>query len=100
MIGHDKQRELLALMASEQVREEDLLERFVRASGPGGQKVNKTASAVYLKHLPSGFEVKVQSHRSQVVNRFEARRLLVKRLRDKRLGAASEETARIAKVRR
>ena len=99
-VTDSKQRELQALFLRLGIREQDLLEKFVRASGPGGQKVNKTSSAVYLKHLPTGFEVKVQVHRSQSINRFQARRLLAARLLAVVEGVASAEAARIEKVRR
>ena len=62
------------------LREEDLEEKFIRASGRGGQKVNKSSSAVYLKHIPTGFEVKCMKDRSQSINRFLARRELLERL--------------------
>lgn len=91
---------LQARMAALGIFEADLLEKFVRASGPGGQKVNKTSSAVYLKHVPSGVEVKAQESRSQAMNRFYARRILVERLERQKLGQASAEDQRIAKIRR
>lgn len=47
----------------------DVDERFVRGSGPGGQKINKTSSTVCLRHRPSGTEVRVQRERSQAANR-------------------------------
>jgi protein subunit release factor B len=62
------------------VREADLVERFVRGSGPGGQKVNKTASCVYLKHRPSGIDVHCQQERSRERNRVVAREWLCQRL--------------------
>src|SRR3954466_15325234 len=99
-VGSDKQEELAARLARLGVVEEDLVERFVRASGPGGQKVNKTSSAVYLKHLPSGIEVKAQESRSQAMNRFLARRILADRLERIRLGKQSAEEQRIEKIRR
>src|SRR5687767_10140492 len=99
-ISTEKQAELARLFERLGIREEDLLEKFVRSSGPGGQKVNKTSSAVYLKHVPSGMEVKVQSARSQALNRFNARRLLAKRMEDERLGKQSAEAARVEKIRR
>src|SRR6476646_4633218 len=95
-----KQEELERLMARAGVREEDLVEKFVRASGPGGQKVNKTSSAVYLKHVPTGLEVKAQSSRSQAQNRYNARRILADRLEAQLLGKKSAEAERIAKIRR
>lgn len=59
--------------------EADLEEKFIRSGGKGGQKVNKTSTCVYLKHLPSGFEVKMQKDRSQHLNRFLARRVLLEK---------------------
>ncbi|GAH24573.1 unnamed protein product, partial [marine sediment metagenome] len=52
------------------VREDDLIEKFIHSGGPGGQNVNKVATCVYLKHVPTGFEVKMQKARSQGLNRF------------------------------
>ncbi len=82
------------------VREEDLEERFVRSSGPGGQNVNKVATCVWLRHRPSGVEVKVAQERSQALNRFLARRILVNKLEEIRLGRLSEARRRIYKIRR
>lgn len=62
------------------VDEKDFEEKFIRASGRGGQKLNKTSSSVYLKHLPTGLEVKCMKERSQSVNRFLARRELLERI--------------------
>ena len=100
IVSAEKQAELLRLFERLGIREEDLVEKFVRASGPGGQKVNKTSSAVYLKHIPSGMEVKMQENRSQSLNRFNARRLLAKRMEEIKLGKQSAEAARVAKVQR
>jgi 2,4-dienoyl-CoA reductase-like NADH-dependent reductase (Old Yellow Enzyme family) len=66
------------------VREEDLEERFVRSSGKGGQHVNKTCTCVQLRHKPSGIEVKCTEGRSQSLNRFFARRLLLERIAEAR----------------
>lgn len=44
-------------------------ERFVRGAGPGGQKINKTSSTVWLRHRPTGVEVRCQRERSQSANR-------------------------------
>jgi protein subunit release factor B len=82
------------------VKEADLVERFVRASGPGGQKINKTSVAVHLKHEPSGFEVKAAAARSQALNRYKARCLLAERLEAKIDGRRSAERQRIEKVKR
>jgi protein subunit release factor B len=92
--------ELDARMKRLGVEERDLEERFVRSGGPGGQNVNKVATCVVLRHRPSGLEVRCQQERSQALNRFLARRILLKRLETLRLGALSAEAQRIAKLRR
>src|SRR4051812_27004152 len=51
------------------VRTADVEERFVRGTGPGGQKINKTSSTVWLRHRPTGIEVRCQRERSQSANR-------------------------------
>ena len=58
------------------VLEDDIEEKFILASKKGGQKVQKTHSCVYLKHIPSGIEVKCQKDRMRETNRLIARRLL------------------------
>ena len=62
------------------IHEEDLVEKFIRGTGHGGQKINKTSSCVYLKHLPTGIEIKCQANRSQTVNREAARTELCDRI--------------------
>jgi len=100
--GVSKQKEdaLRKKMDELGVREEDLEERFVRSSGPGGQHVNKVATCVYLKHAPSGIAVKVSRERSQALNRFLARRQLVEKIEEERLGRLSREQQRREKIRR
>lgn len=82
------------------LREQDLKESFVRSGGPGGQNVNKVSTCVVLRHRPSGLEVKVQRERSQALNRFLARRILIEKLEAQKLGRQSEERRRIEKIRR
>jgi peptide chain release factor len=65
------------------VREEDIIENFIRSGGPGGQNVNKTSTCVYLKHLPTGLEVKCQEQRSQLLNRSLARHILLSKIEQK-----------------
>ena len=83
-----------------EVEERDLDEHFIRSSGPGGQNVNKVSTCVVLRHRPSGIEVRCQQERSQSLNRFLARRVLLSRFEARRLGALSVEAQRIAKIRR
>ncbi|KAK8855539.1 RF-1 domain-containing protein [Apiospora arundinis] len=60
----------------------DIDESFLKGSGPGGQKINKTNSAVQLKHLPTGIVIKCQATRSRTQNRLIARQLLAERIDD------------------
>jgi len=87
-------------MAELGLAENDLLEKFVRGSGSGGQKINKTSSCVFLKHLPSGLCVKCQLDRSRELNRFLARRELCDQLETLRDGKASAKSQAIEKLRR
>lgn len=66
--------------------ESDLIENFLKGSGPGGQKINKTSSAVQLKHIPTGIVVKYQDTRSREINRKMARRILQDRIEELELG--------------
>ena len=95
-----KEQELNERMAKLGVCEDDLRETFVRSSGPGGQKVNKTSSCVHLLHIPTGLAVKCRRERSQALNRFFARRLLMDRIERMRDGIVSAERQRIEKMRR
>ncbi len=79
-VNDSKNRRLLEKMKSLDLREEDIEEKFIHSSGKGGQHVNKTSTCVYLKHLPTGLEVKCMKERSQSVNRFLARRELVEKI--------------------
>lgn len=92
-MSRDHLQQLDQRLAELGVRPEDLVERFTRAGGPGGQHVNKTATAVQLKHLPSGIEVRAESERSQLRNRIAAREQLIERLEAAR---AAERAARVA----
>jgi protein subunit release factor B len=97
----DKKRaELEARMAALGLREQDLQERFVRSSGPGGQKVNKTSSCVCLKHVPTGLEVKMQRERSQPLNRYYARKRLCEMLEQRVLGSQSPAALEATRIRK
>lgn len=87
-------------MAELGLREEDLEEKFLYGGGKGGQKVNKTASCVYLKHLPSGIEVKCQRERSQAMNRYFARRELCEQVAERKEGERSRRQQVREKIRR
>jgi len=99
-ISQDKETALRERMERLGVREEEFRETFIRSSGPGGQKVNKTSSCVYLVHLPTGLSVKCQQERSQTLNRFLARRILLDRIERLRTGLVSAERMRVEKIRR
>lgn len=99
-ITSDKLAALAQRMAALGIAEADLLEKFVRGSGAGGQKINKTSNCVFLKHLPSGVCIKCQMDRSREMNRFLARRELCEQLEAIREGRAVAKTQAIEKMRR
>ena len=99
-VSAEKEKALLERMARLGVAESDLRETFVRSSGPGGQKVNKTSTCVQLVHVPTGLTVKCQRERSQALNRFLARRLLLDRIEKLQKGVVEAERARAEKIRR
>lgn len=96
----DKWDELAERMARLGIQENDLLEKFILGSGSGGQKVNKTSSCVYLKHLPTGIEIKCQKTRSRELNRLYARRELCERLEGQLFKEKSEKQKAMEKIRR
>lgn len=99
-VSQAKEKALREKMESLNIREEDIEESFVRSGGHGGQNVNKTSTCVYLKHVPTGIEVKFQKERSQALNRYHARVLLAGKIEQKIRGEESEEIKRIEKIRR
>lgn len=90
---------LLERMERLQIHETDLVEKFVHGSGPGGQKINKTASCVYLHHLPSGIEVHCQESRSRDRNRSIARERLCQLIEEKMEKGRLDKTRQVAKAR-
>ena len=78
----------------------DIEEKFIKSSGRGGQKVNKSSSAVFLKHIPTQLTVKYGKARSQYLNRYKALRLLVEKFEELKFGTSSKELAKINKIRK
>src|SRR5512137_2386403 len=82
------------------LRREDLVEKFIRSAGKGGQNVNKTSTCVYLKHLPTGIEVKCQQERSQAMNRVAALGLLAGKIAQKAIQVKQDRKQEQEKDRR
>jgi protein subunit release factor B len=95
-IEQDVRRRLAAVG----VQPADVEERFVRGAGPGGQKINKTSSSVWLRHGPTGIETRCQRERSQAVNRALAWAELCAKLEERKRVAAAARQDEQAKNRR
>jgi protein subunit release factor B len=98
-VGEEKNRWLQDRMEALGIYEKDIEEKFIRSSGSGGQKVNKTSTCVYRKHIPTGIEVKCLRERNQSLNRFLARREVVRRI-EKLLRQLTPEDVKIEKAKR
>ena len=83
-----------------EIKKMDIEEKFIKASGRGGQKVNKSVSAVFLKHLPTGITVKCGKARSQTLNRFLALRSLVEKIENTALGKMTSQQLKAEKIRK
>lgn len=99
-VSKEKEDSLRVRMESLGIHEKDIIEKFIRSSGKGGQKVNKASTCVYLKHIPTDIEVKCQRERYQAINRYLARKILADKVEALIRGKESEEQQRIAKIRR
>ena len=99
-VSEEKNRALARRMTELGIAEADLEESFIKGSGSGGQKINKTSSAVQILHVPSGMEVKCQRDRSQAMNRYFARRELCDRIEEREKGIKSAKQQEREKIRR
>ncbi len=100
MINKEKWDKLTALMAKLHINEADLIEKFILGSGKGGQKLQKTASTVYLKHTSTGLEIKCQESRSREDNRYFARVRLCEKIHSLVSDEKTKEQQRIEKIKR
>jgi protein subunit release factor B len=99
-LGSDKEAKLKLRMAELGIREDDLTEKFVTGSGPGGQKINKTASCVCLGYAVAGIDIKCQKTRSLALNRYYARWELCERMAERIEGERSRRQQAAEKIRR
>ncbi|MFZ3090256.1 MAG: peptide chain release factor-like protein [Nitrospirota bacterium] len=99
-VSPTKEKTLFESMGKLGIFEKDIIEKFIRSSGKGGQHVNKASTCVYLKHIPTGIEVKVMRERSQSLNRFLAWRLLTDKIEELIKGKESKRQQEIVKLRR
>lgn len=100
MIRQDKIEEIKKRMLDLNIQESDLEEKFILASKKGGQKVQKSHSSVYIKHLPTGLEIKCQQERERETNRYIARRLLCDLYEEKILKKKTERQSNLDKIKK
>ncbi|MCH9613121.1 MAG: Peptide chain release factor 2 [Chlamydiia bacterium] len=99
-VSREKWAEIAKTLESLGIREEDLVEKQVLGSGPGGQKVNKTASAIWIKHVPTGITARCSEDRSLDVNRYRARKRLIEAYKKEVLGEKTAEDLKREKIRK
>jgi peptide chain release factor len=99
-VSKEKEEEISRFMEKLGIKEDDLIEKFILGSGRGGQNLQKTSSCVYLKHIPTGLEVKCQKDRSRALNRLFARRLLCEKYQEIILEEKSKKQQANEKIRR
>ena len=99
-VAASREARLAERMAELHIREEDIEEVFTHSGGPGGQNVNKTSTAVVLKHRPTGLRVRCEAERSQGRNRLRARHLLLDKIAEQQREARAANRSRSEKLRR
>jgi len=100
MVSKEKHEALKRKLEQLKIKKSDVIEKYIRSSGRGGQKVNKTATCVYLKHIPTSIEIKCSESGSQSLNRFLAWRRLAERIEARFLGRSSPQQKRNQKIRK
>ncbi len=100
--AYTKQEKLAARMAELGIGEGEISEKFVQGGGPGGQKINKTASCVCLHYEfeGEGIDIKCQRTRSLSLNRYYARWELCERIAERKEGERSRRQQEAEKIRR
>lgn len=99
-VKKEKKEALQEQMERLHISEKDLVEKFILGRGKGGQKINKNASCVYVKHLPTGIEVKCQKDRKRELNRFLARRILCEKIAKQTHQEITEKEQALKKIAR
>lgn len=99
MINPSKINALKEKMRKLNIKESDIEEKFILSGKKGGQKANRSHNAVYLKHIPTGIEVKCNATRERELNRFIARRILTEKIEEKIYGT-SERIKKIEKIKK
>lgn len=95
-----KQKELENKFKKLNIKESDIVEKFIHSSGKGGQNINKVSTCVYLKYVPLNIEIKCQKHRKQLLNRYVSRKMLAEEIENRLLGEKSKKQKEIEKIRR
>lgn len=99
-ISVSKQQQLQKQFDTFNIKESDIIEKFIHSSGHGGQNLNKVATCVYIKHIPTSIEIKCQKYRTQLLNRYAARKMLADAIETMVLGQKSRKIQAIEKIRR
>ena len=99
-VSPEKMQKLQEMMQRLGVHKNDLEEKFVRGSGKGGQKINKTNNCVYLTHVPTGIVVRCHCEREREINRYLARRTLCEELDHRLNGAPSPRQLELKRARK